>query len=71
MFLHRTGTWRKATCSTGAGACVEVAPTVDGVVLRDSKQPNGAVLAYDRAEWRAFLTGVKHGDFDGVGDRTD
>jgi Domain of unknown function (DUF397) len=40
---------------------------VDGeVTLRDSKQPFGPVLRYTPAEWRAFLDGVKTGEFDDI-----
>jgi hypothetical protein len=40
---------------------------VDGeVTLRDSKQPSGPLLRYTPAEWRAFLDGVKKGEFDDI-----
>ncbi|GAA4702643.1 DUF397 domain-containing protein [Phytohabitans rumicis] len=54
--------WRKSQrCESNA--CVEWAPTNDGVALRDSKDPDGAVLLFSRAEWAAFLTDLKQ---DGV-----
>jgi hypothetical protein len=34
------------------------------VVIRDSKNPDGAVLKYTPAEWAAFVQGVREGDFD-------
>jgi hypothetical protein len=34
------------------------------VAVRDSKDPDGPVLLYTRAEWRAFLHGAKAGEFD-------
>ena len=34
--------------------------------LRDGKRPDDAVLRFTRAEWEAFLTGMKAGDFDAV-----
>jgi Domain of unknown function (DUF397) len=57
--------WRKATASA-TGACVEVAVLGkgNGVAVRDSKDPNGPVLRYTDAEWRAFLHGARHGEFD-------
>jgi hypothetical protein len=57
--------WRKATAS-GNGACVEVAVLAEGsgVAVRDSKDPNGPVLHYTNAEWRAFLDGARNGEFD-------
>jgi hypothetical protein len=55
--------WRKSTRS-GGSACVEVAPLPDGgIAVRDSKDPNGAVLRYTAEEWTAFLLGVEGGEF--------
>jgi Domain of unknown function (DUF397) len=53
-------TWRKSSFSTNNGACVEV----DGSRIRDSKDPHGAVLTFTPDEWRAFIAGVKAGEFD-------
>ncbi|ROT31276.1 DUF397 domain-containing protein [Micromonospora sp. HM5-17] len=49
--------WRKSTRSgTNGGSCVEVADNLPGVVLvRDSKDPNGAVLAFTPTQWQAFV----------------
>jgi Domain of unknown function (DUF397) len=55
--------WHKSSFSTG-GNCVEVAVTASGTVLvRDSKNPHGAVLAFTAAEWAAFGHGVRAGEF--------
>lgn len=57
--------WRKSSHSGGAnGGCVEVA-TVPGLVgVRDTKRGAASpVLAFTRAEWAAFLAGVKSGEF--------
>jgi hypothetical protein len=57
--------WRKSSYSEGGGECVETAVLPDRrVALRDSKQPDGAILLYTPAEWSAFLTGAKAGEFD-------
>ncbi|MBB3729159.1 DUF397 domain-containing protein [Nonomuraea dietziae] len=57
--------WRKSTFSGPTGECVEVAPAADGgVMVRDSKNPGGAVLAFTTGEWRAFLAGVRNAEFD-------
>ncbi|SDT72361.1 DUF397 domain-containing protein [Actinoplanes derwentensis] len=54
--------WRRSRrCSTGA--CVEVARVAERVLIRDSKMPTGAILAFTHEEWDAFVTGVKDGDF--------
>ena len=59
--------WRKSSFSSGhGGACVEVAPVGSGVVLRDSTDPEGPVLAFSKGEWDAFRDGVKSGEFDGT-----
>lgn len=57
--------WRKSTRSgPNCDNCVEVA-FVDGVVaVRDSKDPDGAVLIFTPAEWDAFVGGARDGEFD-------
>lgn len=55
--------WRKSTRST-SGACVEIAPGPDAILVRDSKDPAGAVLSFDRAVFAAFIGGVVDGEFD-------
>jgi hypothetical protein len=56
--------WHRARfCSTGE--CVEVARDGDAIVIRDSRDP-ALHLRYTRQEWRAFVLGVKAGDFDGL-----
>ncbi|HEX2315096.1 MAG TPA: DUF397 domain-containing protein [Thermomonospora sp.] len=46
--------WRKSSRSAQNGACVEVAPLIDVVAVRDSKNPEKAALTFTRAAWRAF-----------------
>jgi Domain of unknown function (DUF397) len=47
------------------GGCVEVGTAADGSVLvRDSKDASGEPLAFTKAEWVAFVAGVKAGEFD-------
>jgi hypothetical protein len=58
-------TWRKSSRSGGDGNCVEVAFAADGTVgVRDSKNRSGPHLEFTADEWRAFLGGVKTGEFD-------
>ncbi len=48
--------WRKSSYSADPnGDCVEVAPTEPGVLVRDSKNSTGPVLAFPVVQWRAFL----------------
>jgi hypothetical protein len=57
-------TWRKSSLSGSQGDCVEVAALADGgAAVRDSKDPEGAVLRFTAAEWAAFLGGAKAGEF--------
>ena len=57
-------TWKKASKSgTNGGQCVEVARLDDGTIgVRDSKNPNGPHLTFNRANWTAFVDGVKTGE---------
>jgi hypothetical protein len=56
--------WFKSSAS-GANGCVEVAHMPGGsVAVRDSKDRGKAAHVYTGAEWEAFLTGAKNGEFD-------
>lgn len=62
--------WRKSSFSNGSGGmCVEVGRLEHGgALLRDSKQPDGPVLAFSANEWDKHLRGVwagEHGQPDG------
>ncbi|MFF5080650.1 DUF397 domain-containing protein [Actinoplanes sp. NPDC000266] len=52
---------RSRRCSSGT--CVEVAQADGNILVRDSKNPGGAVLSFDPSEWRAFVEGVKQDEF--------
>ncbi|MEU6413555.1 DUF397 domain-containing protein [Microbispora sp. NPDC046933] len=57
--------WRKSSFSGSGNNCVEVATNLPGlVVVRDSKDRSGPVLAFTPSDWTAFITGVKSGEFD-------
>lgn len=62
--IHRDLAWRKAERSVNNGACVELAPSAGMIAMRDSKDPEGPVLMYTKAELAAFLDGAKKGEFD-------
>jgi hypothetical protein len=40
----------------------------DAVHMRHSQDPSGPVLTFSLAEWAAFLTGVRRGEFDASSD---
>ncbi|MEV8634130.1 DUF397 domain-containing protein [Streptosporangium sp. NPDC051023] len=59
--------WRKSSQSGSGNNCVEVADNLRGVVaVRDSKNPHGPALIFSSNGWRAFVGGLKSGEFDGL-----
>lgn len=47
--------WRKSSYSGGtSGNCVAMARTPDAMAVRDSKHPDGPILIFAAAAWRAF-----------------
>lgn len=60
--------WVKASRSNGSGGnnCVEVfvPSNADAVFVQHSRRPFGAWIQFTRAEWDAFVHGVKSGEFD-------
>jgi Domain of unknown function (DUF397) len=54
--------WRRSSrCANNA--CVEVAKIGEAYLVRNSKDPQGAVLSFSEGEWKAFAAGVAAGDF--------
>jgi hypothetical protein len=57
--------WRKSSYSGGSNDCVEIADNLPGAVgVRDSKNPHRPALVLTPRAWRAFVAGVKKGEFD-------
>jgi hypothetical protein len=51
--------WHVSSYSASGGSnCVEAGPVLD------SHHPDGPVIIYTRAEWDAFLAGVRNNEFD-------
>jgi hypothetical protein len=60
-----TTPWVTAAMSGGNGGnCVEIRRRSAVIEVRDTKDRAGAVLAFTRPEWAAFLDGAKHCEFD-------
>jgi Domain of unknown function (DUF397) len=57
--------WVKSSLSFSNGNCVEVAGLPGGGIgVRNSRDTGGPVLSFTPGEWRAFLGGVRNGEFD-------
>lgn len=59
--------WFKSSYSANVGQCVEVDfethKDIGYVAIRHSQRRRTGVM-YTRAEWEAFIAGVKNGEFD-------
>ena len=54
--------WRKSSYSgSNGGTCVEVGTAGLAVAVRDSKDPDGPLLAFAADTWKAFAEQVKAG----------
>ena len=63
--LDTTSSWMKSSLSYANGNCVEVAGLSGGEIgVRNSRDSGGPVLRFTSDEWRAFLGGVRNGEFD-------
>ena len=56
--------WRRSDRGDDRGQSVEVRRVDDTIQVRDSRDPEGAVLTFTFAEWDAFTGGAKDGEFD-------
>lgn len=56
--------WRKSTYSGAGNQCVEVAPAVSGILVRDSKNPAVPALSFAGSAWGAFMTRVRERSFE-------
>ncbi|MFC9970741.1 DUF397 domain-containing protein [Spirillospora sp. NPDC127200] len=58
--------WRKSSRSQGgSGNCVETAHTsAHGILVRDSKNPDGRPLALPPGAWRTLVAAIKDDQYD-------
>ncbi|MGI8333024.1 DUF397 domain-containing protein [Actinomadura scrupuli] len=57
--------WRKSDRSGGSGGqCVEVAGLSQVIAVRDSKDPEGTVLAFGRTAFRTLAQEIRTGRYD-------
>ncbi|MDH6109074.1 hypothetical protein P3T36_006003 [Kitasatospora sp. MAP12-15] len=57
-------TWLSSSQGDGKSGDVQIA-FVDGyIAMRDGRFPDGPVLVFTPAEWRAFVLGARDGEFD-------
>ena len=59
----KSAEWHKSSKSASNG-CLEVAFLAERVAVRDSKNRHGPVLSFTLSEWKAFIDGVRQGEFD-------
>jgi hypothetical protein len=57
---NRAIAWRTSSYSGNSGGqCVEVGVAAPLIAVRDSKDPDGARLAFGREAWQAFAAKLK------------
>ena len=56
--------WIKSEKSANSGECVEMRRHDGAIQIRDSKDPQGAVLSFTHGELGAWINGAKNNEFD-------
>ncbi|MEU8803058.1 DUF397 domain-containing protein [Spirillospora sp. NPDC048819] len=56
--------FRKSSHSDGGNGCVEAGTLGSRRFVRDSKDPEGGVLALERDMWSALMSQIKRGVYD-------
>ncbi|MFD9815451.1 DUF397 domain-containing protein [Streptomyces sp. NPDC059080] len=63
--MAREINWQKSSFSGNTNSCVELAPSAipDAILMRESDDPD-VIVTTTREKLRAFVLGVKAGEFD-------
>jgi Domain of unknown function (DUF397) len=56
---YSTLIWRKSSASGADSGCVEVAKWELSVLVRDSRDRSGSVLAFTPTQWRGLMHWIK------------
>jgi Domain of unknown function (DUF397) len=56
---HCTLDWRTSRYSANGSECVEIASAEQSVLVRDSRNPAGAVLQFSLGQWSSFTRRVR------------
>lgn len=56
--------WKKSSFSQGNSNCVQIARIDSSIIVGDTKDQQGVVLSFTQQEWKAFVAGVKNGEFE-------
>lgn len=57
---HGFGPWKKSSYSNGAqGNCVEAGSNGVRIGVRDTKDVEGGMLAFDRSDWGRFVVAIR------------
>jgi hypothetical protein len=56
--------FKKSSYSPKGQYCVAVSKSKNHIFLTDTKEPNALILNFTIPEWKAFILGVKSGEFD-------
>jgi hypothetical protein len=51
--------WRKSSFSGNGGNCLEIGQTEDAILVRDTKDRDGAVLTVSADAWAEFTAALK------------
>lgn len=51
--------WRTSTYSSGNGQCAEISQSKAKVMIRDTQDRDGAVLAFTGEQWLEFISRIR------------